>query len=341
MENTLKKLIVTLNKEKLPRKDVQNILLCGEAVRSAAAEKGWSADILFITLEDFEKGHAHLKEKLLVSSPDCVFNLFEGFAADPHKEYEFAEIIESLGIPFTGNSSHTLKLSLDKYETKKILSRNSLPVPKGFKVKSLKDIRERRLELPFFIKPCFEDASLGIDEKSFLTKLEDLPAALTEKLKSHPEGLLVEEFLPGKEFNIGFLGGPDFELVGISVMDYNKHPDISPFMSYSSKWDTKTKEYKALVPVVTKEGDLDKAVRDKLFEICSKAAKILGCRSYFRIDLREKNEKFCILDVNPNPDISPDSGFIRQAFARGLTYADTIEKIINASLAAGKEPYGL
>ena len=72
----------------------------------------------------------------------------------------------------------------------------------------------------------------------------------------------------------------------------------------------------------------DPEYRSDIVDISRRAARAVGCTRYFRVDLREKNGELYVLDINPNPDISPDSGLIRQAASRGMDYTEVISRIL-------------
>jgi len=104
------------------------------------------------------------------------------------------------------------------------------------------------------------------------------------------------------------------------VIDYKKYNDLKPYLSYNAKWNTKTREFKQIIPVV--DNQLDGRIKKSIIRLCRRAGQLLGCRGYFRVDLRERDNRLYILDVNPNPDINDDSGFMRQAYSRNYTFGE-------------------
>ncbi len=210
--------------EKNPRKDVRDALRCVNSVKEALASSGSEVETLLLTSGDFLKGEDHIASKIKASAPDCVFNLFEGYSSDSGKEIEFARILERTGVPFTGNRRAVLETCRDKKRSKDILRDHGVRVPEGLVVGSVEDLADKYLEYPLFIKPRCEDASVGIDAGSFVLEKEDLKESVRGKLGEFPEGLIVEEFIPGREFNAGYIGAYPYELVGISTIDYAEYP---------------------------------------------------------------------------------------------------------------------
>lgn len=321
-----KKILIAVGKEKISRKDTLEVLKCVNSVKKSLEKMEFTTDILLIEKKDFNDLQ-NILNIILDFNPDCIFNLFEGFSDDSQKEIEFVKLLERIKIPFTGNFSYTLNICRNKQKTKSILRKNQIFVPVGFLVKKSRDLNNKKLNFPLFIKPCFEDASLGIDEKSLIEKKEDIYRIIKNKLRKFPHGLIVEEFISGKEYNVGLLGNYPYELLGISILNYKKYKNFSPFMCYTSKWKKDSQKFKSLIPAY--KNKMNKVLQKKIIDISIKAGDILKCRGYFRVDLREKNGELFVLDINPNPDINIDSGFMKQAYMRGYTYEKVIEKIIS------------
>ncbi|MDD5773259.1 MAG: D-alanine--D-alanine ligase [bacterium] len=320
-----KKILIIVGKEEVRRKDVQDVLRCKAFLEKVLLKKGLITDSVFITKKDFRKIES-LKNSILSYKPDCIFNLFEGFSDDSQKEAEFVRVLEKMNIPFTGNPSFSINICLDKEKTKKILRENRIPSPKGIFLKNIRDLDKYSINMPVFVKPCFEDASLGIDKDSLITDKNLLSKILSEKLEEFPKGLIIEEFISGNEYNLGFLGEYPYELLGVSILDYSRFEGYSPFLTYRSKWKTDSGEFKKLLPSL--KDNISKELKSRLVNLAKKAGRVLKCRNYFRIDIREKNGKIFILDVNPNPDINMDSGFMKQGYKQGYKYEDIIEKIL-------------
>ncbi|MFH1459380.1 MAG: D-alanine--D-alanine ligase [Candidatus Omnitrophota bacterium] len=321
------KILITVAKENNARKDNADALRCADSIVCALEKKYISAEMLFIEPNDFLKNENEVITQIKRKKPDCVFNLFEGFSNDAQKEIEFAAILEKSNTPFTGNNSKALNQCLDKNCCKSLLDEAGIPVPAGIYLKQAEDLNTGHVTLPVFIKPCCEDASVGIDQDALVYTKEDLSRAVRNKLKNYPAGLIIEEFLPGKEFNISFIGNPPYETLGISVMDYTQPNANKPFMSYAAKWLKQSLDFNRLIPQVIekqKYGKLEKVI----IALGSKAAQVMGCESYCRVDLRQKNDKLFVIDVNPNPDINTDSGFAHQAYKAGYSYEEIIHKIV-------------
>lgn len=330
MKNSSKKILVTVGIGNYKSEDTEAVFKCRDAVVDSLRISGYFPETFEIHEKIFSRDPGSVIDEVTQLSPDCVFNLFEGFCGKAGSEAEFARMLEERNIPFTGNNSSALETCLDKNKTKSILEETGIKVPAGIMVRALSDLSEADISFPAFVKPAFEDASVGIDKRSFVENSDELKAAITKKLTSFPNGLIVEEFIPGKEFNAAFLGDYPYEHLGISSLDYDHHPDCPSFLNFNSKWKDGALEYEKLMPRVLTKDDPD--YRSDIVDISRRAAKTLNCSRYFRVDLREKDGEMYVLDVNPNPDISPDSGLIRQAASRGMDYPAVVNKILNNTI---------
>jgi len=321
-------LLITASAEKTDREDMLDILRCRNSVMEALSSCGYDVEILNLAPEDFSD-ISSVTDRIRKSSPRCIFNIFEGFGASPDLEGDFCKILEETGIPFTGNPADTLIRCLDKETAKSYLRSSGIDVPEGFTARSPLGKLPAKLRYPLFLKPCCEDGSVGIDGGSFVRNRRELASELGTKLLNHPSGVIVEEFIPGREFNAAFLGNGPYEIQSVSVLDYEKHKGTHPFLGYDSKWDTTSPEYEMTFRELSPS---EEKLRERIKWIASEAGRALGCTGYFRVDLREKDGRLYVLDVNPNPDINVDSGFVRQSRVMGYSYPELLERIIDLAI---------
>ncbi|MBN3040910.1 MAG: D-alanine--D-alanine ligase, partial [Candidatus Omnitrophica bacterium] len=207
------------------RKDVADALRCAEAVSKALIKSAINSRIVKIT-KDLLADKDYLQAALKRECP-LVFNLFEGFNDDARAEIEFARLLEKANVCFTGNSSKTLNDCLDKLKTKQILYSEGITIPRGFLIRhenEIDDLLKVDIALPFFIKPCFEDASVGIDAASLINQRETIYTQITDKLRDNPGGILVEEFIPGNEYTVAMLAPEEDKIIGVSRIDYKLYP---------------------------------------------------------------------------------------------------------------------
>lgn len=270
---------------------------------------------------------------LLELRTDLVYNFCEMVELEAIEEVFAAGLYELLRIPYTGAPPMTLGLCLDKEKTKIILSHHGIPTPK-FEVfeEPLNGYMKVNLNFPLIVKPIREDASAGIEKKSVVYEVKELEERIDFILKSFKQPALVEEFIDGREINVAILGNNPPIVLPISEIDFSKLPEGYPkIVSYEAKWVPNTEYYEKTIPICP--APLEPELEEKVKEIALSCYRITGCRDYARVDMRiDKDGNPYVLEVNPNPDLSRNAGFMRSASVYGFTPAETIVKIAEIAL---------
>ena len=265
--------------------------------------------------------------------PDVIFNLCESVGNASIHEMHAAGIYELMGIPYTGADALTLGLALNKSRVKEILLYHGLPTPRFQVIKSpIRITLDESLHFPLIVKPSREDASIGIDSNSVVYNLEDLKKRVRYIFRQFDQPALVEEYIDGRELNVGILGNRKPIVFPISEIDMSTLPkEYHRIISYNAKWMKGTAEYEHTRGVCP--APLPAELETKIKELALRAYHIVGCRDYARVDIRlSKDHQPYILEVNPNPDISDDAGFARSARTYGYTFEVLISKIIECAL---------
>lgn len=301
---------------------VNGVLEAVAAVHNALRELGCEATGVPLSLP-----RQQAKKKLEELEADLVFNLFEGFPGHPETEAEIAEVLSTLGIPFTGCPAAALRLALDKARTKEILQKAGIKTP-DFQLLTPRTLAEFRLDFPIIVKPALEDASHGLSEKSVVDDFASLERQASEVSRFYGGQALVEHFIGGREFNATVLGGA---VLPVSEIDYALPEGTPRILNFAAKWQPDSdyfKGTKVVCPAKIGEGEREEMARTALG-----AFALLGGRGYARVDMRrDENEEINVIEVNPNPDISPGAGAARQAEAAGMTYPRFIESIVQLAL---------
>lgn len=271
-----------------------------------------------------------VREKLEQLRTDVVFNLFEGFDGRPETEAAVAYMLAELGLAYTGCPGHALSLALDKGMTKALLEEAGIPTAR-YQALAPQTLDRFHLDFPCIVKPQVEDASHGISEESVVHDLDSLAKQVARVSQAYGGSALVEEFLEGREFNITVLGVNELAVLPISEIDYSLPPGLPRLLTFAAKWDTEGDYYHGTE--VTCPARIEAELRRQIEGLATSAYRLLGCSGYARVDLRldERGEPH-VLEVNPNPDVSPGTGAARQAAAAGMTYSRFIEGILLLAL---------
>lgn len=269
---------------------------------------------------------------ILEALPDLpVFNLFESFPEDPASEVQIRLILERRGLAVTGCTPLAMHIGLHKDTAKALLKGHGIPVPEGFTARSMRDLEvpPEGLAFPLFVKPVADDASNGILPENVLTDVDALRrrgAALLSKYAA----VIVEPFLQGREFNCSVVETAGaLEAQPASLVDYSAMPEgHPPILSYDAKWRPESEAYLKSPTVCPAPVEAEAVARVEQMAVA--AARAVGIRGYGRVDLREDSEgNLFVLEVNPNPDISPGAGLAKQAAARGWSYSNLVLHLLD------------
>jgi D-alanine-D-alanine ligase len=312
-------------------KAVIGVLEAVTAVHEALIELGHEVSLLPL-VPPFEEA----RKKLATLEVDVVFNLFEGFCGEPETEVLVPEALTELGIKYTGCQPPILRLALDKARVKVLLKEAGIPTP-DFQLLSPDTINTFRLDFPCIVKPRGEDASHGISADSLVTDFASLERQVRAVTESYNSGALVEHFIDGREFNATVMGNLRCVVLPVSEIVYSLSPDIPRILTFAAKWEEDSIYFKGTKVICPAE--VSAQAREYIARTAMSAFKLLIGQGYARMDMRmDEAGKLNIIEVNPNPDISPGTGAARQSSAAGMTYAKFIEKILN--LALEREKHG-
>ena len=306
------------------------------------SEKGFAAEIKYI--KSSLSNYYDVVETLAVTKniestiykidefePDVIYNFVESIEGIASYEYCIAGIYELLGYEYTGNTPQTLGNCLNKSITKNILRAFNINTPKSIIISNTNDLKDGEfpIEFPVIIKLLKEDASIGISEFSVVNNFKMLNKQIEFLFNTYKSEIIIEEYIEGRELNVAVLGNT---LLPISEISFKGLPkDLPKIVTYESKWIDDSVYYnntKSICPAKL-NGQLMKLVED----VAIKAINALNCRDYARVDIRLSNDNIpYVIEINPNPDISVDSGFSRAAKYHGLTHGQLLYKISEFAL---------
>ncbi len=259
---------------------------------------------------------------------DVVFNLAEGIAGRG-REAAVPAMLEHLGIPFSGSEAATMAIALDKAAAKAVVAQAGVPTPRALVV-SRADQALGALRYPAIVKPNAEGSSKGVSPKSVVEDEAALRRELAEQLARYQQPLLVEEFLPGREFTVGVLGDahaprvlPPMEIV--FVEPDSKHP----VYAFGDKLDW-SKKIRYDAPAKVSAG-----LAAEIERVALGAWRALHCRDVARFDLRcDADGRVCFIEVNTLPGLTPGwSDLCMISEAAGMPYQALISAILAPAIA--------
>jgi D-alanine-D-alanine ligase len=271
--------------------------------------------------------------------PDVIFNLFEGLADQYDTESHVAGLLDWLGIPYTGSPYRTLCLARNKPLTKYLLRGADLPTPDFLVVDSL-PLASYPKKWPVIVKPAEQDASVGLDQGSVVTSEQQLNERVALLMDQFDGPVLVEQFIPGREFNLGVIENPDLRVLPPSEIEFlDMEPGSWPIVTYDAKWKPGTPDYEATP--ARYPAKVSAKMADRLGQLACRAFRLLGCRDYARVDFRVRpTGQPYILEVNPNPDFSPTAGLSGGLMSAGLTHAQFTIDLVHAAFNRGSNGKG-
>jgi D-alanine-D-alanine ligase len=227
--------------------------------------------------------------------------------------------------PYTGCPLESIFITSNKQLATRILRLGGVPTSGSRSPDATADMHYGR---KYIIKPKWEDGSMGITPESVFTYSPDDETRIKEL---HPNEWFIEDYIDGREFNISIYSGKDGPVIlpPAEIEFRNYSGDKPRIVDFKAKWDTDSFEYINTVRVFPKD-IYHSGLFDRLSRICIDSWNILGLKGYARIDIRcDSDSNPYVLEVNANPCISPDSGFIAACHEAGEDLTDVFRHIIN------------
>jgi len=253
---------------------------------------------------------------------DAVFNFCEGLKGNA-REAQVPALLDAYDIPYVFSDALTLALALDKSMAKRVVRDAGVPTVDFRVVEKPADVRKIDLAFPLFLKPVQEGSGKGIGAESKVDNPRDLKRVAQQLLARFQQPVLVETFLPGREFTVGIIGtGEDAEVLGVS--------EIVPIGNWVGHgYGYQNKEYSDdKVSIVEADKDNARAAG----QVALAAWRALRCRDGGRIDVRcDAEGKPHFIEVNPLAGLRPDySDLCLIAARKGLSHADLVGRIMEA-----------
>jgi D-alanine-D-alanine ligase len=270
---------------------------------------------------------ASLVRELKAARPDVAFIALHGAGGEDGTAQELLEI---LGIPYTGPGVAACVLAADKVATKHALRGAGIPTPDwvAFNATAFRELGagdameeiEARLGFPLVVKPARGGSALGV---RFAGSPGDIPAALLAAF-SYDDRVLLERHVAGRELTVGVLGGEALPIVEVRPRDEDR-------FNYEARYEIGRTEY--VCPA-----DLDRAVAETTRDAAIATCTALGCEGFVRVDLMAGEEGPEAVEVNAVPGLTDTSLFPLAAEASGLSFEQACERIVELALRRTEVP---
>jgi D-alanine-D-alanine ligase len=255
---------------------------------------------------------------------DLVFNIAEGLHG-LGREALIPALLDAYGIPYTFSDPCVMAVSLHKGFTKSIFRDADLATPDFALVRDEADIDAVCLPYPLFAKPVAEGTGKGISADSRITSPAELKDRCLDLLEKHRQPVLVECYLPGREFTVGILGtGPRASVLGTLEVIILPAGEAGVYTYLNKEKCEELVEYRSVAG-----GDV-RGVED----LALRAWRILGCRDGGRVDIRlDARGVPSILEVNPLAGLHPTHSDLPMiATAVGMDYRELIRRIVTSAV---------
>jgi len=271
----------------------------------------------------------YLVTRLDMLAPDIVLNTAEGTHGRGREGF-YPGLLDQLELLYTGSDAYVCTLTLDKQLTNLALAKVGLQVPESFLLTKLSGLEDCSLRFPVIAKPNFEGSSKGITSDSVATCPEELHVTAARLLQDYPQGILLEEYIDGRDVTVPFIEG-------VGILEPAHYEFSGPQQKYSI-YDFDLKQNRPDDVHVVCPAVIPASCRKTLLASAKKAIETLGVRDLGRVDFRVTPEgEVFLIEVNALPSLEPGAAIYLGASHRGL---DTPGKALDAILRSALKRRG-
>jgi D-alanine-D-alanine ligase len=265
---------------------------------------------------------ADLIERLRDAGPDVVFIAMHGRDGE---DGTVQELLEILGIPYTGSGVLACMRATDKVLAKHLMLEAGIPTPDffAFSETAFRELGaadalpaiEERLDFPIVVKPSSQGSALGI---KFARSAADVPAALVAAF-SYDSRVLLERHVDGRDLAVSILDGEPLPVVEAVPRD-------EEFYDFEARYEIGRTDF--VCPAELPDG-----VTERAQELALQTYRLLGCSAFGRVDLMLDAEgELTVLEANPIPGLTETSLLPQAAEAAGISFDELVGRILELAL---------
>jgi D-alanine-D-alanine ligase len=257
--------------------------------------------------------------------PDFVFNLVESINNKGELIYFVPALLNMHAIAYSGNSLESIFLTTNKAICSNMMKNAGINNPASYLPSQFKLLKPGR---KYIVKPIWEDGSLGITSDSVF----ECKPGFEEKLKNLDDAhWFIEDFIDGREFNISVLAGSEGPevLPPAEIVFVNYEAARPRIIDFKAKWEMDSFEYINTVREFP-GNKMNIQLASNLRKAALSCWHLFGLKGYARVDVRtDSNDNVFVIEINGNPCISPDGGFVAATREAGYPFTVVLQRIIS------------
>ncbi|MDR4515156.1 M20/M25/M40 family metallo-hydrolase [Nitrosomonas sp.] len=296
-----------------------------ERVAAALEQGGHNVRIIDGNIHVIEQLQEFMPRVVQGDQPGMVFNMAYGIQGVSRYTH-IPSLLEMLGIPYVGSSPAGHGIALDKVTTKVMIQAAGLPTAPYWVFHNADQI-QGDLPFPVITKPKMEAVSLGIQVIHDMNSLRTAISGLIDQFK---QPVLVEQFIPGREFAVGVLGNQNPDIFPIVEIDLEGDP-----FGIQSLEDKLRKPKNKICPA-----QIDDKLANELRRLTLETFKVLGIFDFCRVDFRmDQDGNLYILELNSMASLGLTGTYVCAAKTAGYTYESLINRMLDVAVERyfGKE----
>lgn len=273
---------------------------------------------------------ARFIERVIELAPSFVFVAMHGRGGE---DGTLQDLLETLGVPYTGSDPLASALCMDKMLFKRMLKLHGIPTPAfhSFNETAFREMGGastfprllNELALPAVVKPVAQGSAIGI---KFVSSAAELPGAILGAF-GYGDRVIVERRIVGRELAVTIMGPthPAAEPQALPVVEL-----FTPESFYSYEAHYTIGQLRMEVPA-----SLSDAVRERVESVALASYSLMGCRDFARVDLiLDEHDEPQVLEINTIPGLTETGITPAAAEAAGMTFTELVEKIVARVAAA-------
>ncbi len=320
-----------------PQVEVDELRESSEEIGTALRTLGYRTEVIPFTLDV-----ASVRRQITALAPSVAFNLVDSIEGKGNLISLAPMLLAHMHIPCTGATSTATTVTCDKLITKQILRSHTIRTSDWLTEAQIVE-GGAELSAPCILKSITEHASFGMFADSIVNDRATLRARWQEKKQKYGTEWFAETYIDGREFNISLLASdtpsPASVLPFAEIVFTDDFPKDKPrIIDYAAKWYEDSAESRGTVRHFD-FGAQDAALLASIKDIALTCWNSFGLTGYARVDFRvDKTGTPYVLEVNSNPFLGSDAGFMAAAARAGMTFNDAIRAIVMDAYRRGTHP---